>query len=130
MPLTKADLRDAALLLKAGNAHAARRILSGSNDPRAIELLDKLDARFPVEPRVAAKPNNDLAEVKRLIAQKKFSEAETLLRSSNHPNAKRFLQRIAHMKSAAKLVETPKPRVRSVWKYIAVTLYGFISSSN
>jgi hypothetical protein len=131
MSLTKEDIKDATLLLKAGNVDAARRILRSSNDPRAIALLAKFEARFPSESRVA-QPNNDLTEVKRLIMQKKFDAAETLLRASNHPHASRLLQKIAIMKSTARPIEKskPQPRARSVWKYISVMLSGFLSSSN
>jgi hypothetical protein len=130
MPLTKSDLNDATLLLKAGNTDAVRRILVGSNDPRAIAILKKLDARFSLESQHAPAPQDDLSEIKRLLMQKKFNEAETLLRASHHPKAKRLLQRIARMKASAQPMEKAKPRPRSLWKYIAVTLYGFISSSS
>ena len=134
MPLTKADIQDTTLLLKAGNINAARRILSGSNDPDAIELLAKFDARYPVEAPPTPRPALDLAEVKRLIGQKKFDAAETLLRASDDPNANRLLQKIALLKSTdrSKLTEkmNPRPRRPSLWKYIAVKVWGFISSSN
>lgn len=131
MPLTKADIKDATLLLKAGNTDAARRIFQSSNDPRAIELLAQLDARFPPEPRPISRPNNDLVEVKRLIMQKDFEAAETLLRASNHPNAKLLLQRVAYMKTASKPTEKAKPRQRrSLWTHISVMLSGLLSSSN
>ena len=134
MPLTKADIQDATLLLKAGNINAARRILSSSNDSHAVELLTKFDARYPVEAPPTPRPTLDLAEVKRLIGQKKFDAAETLLRASNDPKADRLLQKIALIKSTDqfKLTEKtkPRPRQRSLWKYIAVTVWGFISSSN
>lgn len=131
MPLTKMDLKDALLLLKAGNIDAAREILSSSNDPRAVALLTKLDARVPREASTENTAEDELSEVKRLIAKKKFDAAEALLRDSNHPKAKRILQKVLTMKAAANSTETAKPRARgkSLWTYVTVVLSTLRSSN-
>ena len=131
MPLTKTDLEDAKMLLQAGNIDATRRILRSSNDPRAMQLLAKLDDHFPVESQAGSGQTIDLRHIKHLIMQKKFDAAEALLRDSGHPDADRYLQKIGMMKAKAgsKSRNNSTWRGRSLWKHIAVTVYSFISSN-
>ena len=123
MALTKADLRDATLLIKAGRVDAARRLLSHCNDPRAVSLLLKLDARFPLQPRTESRPRDEFAEIKRLIVQKKFDEAETLLRASSHPKARVLLDKLT-LKRSTMEAPAPVPPQRSVLR----SLSGLLAS--
>jgi hypothetical protein len=126
MPFTKADIRDATLLFKAGNIEATRRILNGSSDdPRARMLLAKFEARFPSQTRVVSQPTDEMTEIKRLIRQKKFDAAEMVLSASNHPNASRLLKKIALMKLGAQPVEKKKPRSR--FRSMLSSLFSMLS---
>jgi hypothetical protein len=129
MSLTKSDLKDATMLLKAGNIDAVRSILGSSSDPRALALLAKIDARFPAETDSDSAAIDYVGEIKRLLAARQYDEAETLIRSSDHPDAERLLQKIARLKLTAKAAEKPKPRSRSVWKYISVMMSSLRSTN-
>jgi hypothetical protein len=89
------DIQSINAAVRAGNIDAARRILKTSDDPRAAAMLVKLNAKYPPAPLAA----DSLAEVKALIAQKKFDEAESLLWSSDVPEAAGLLKKIALVRS-------------------------------
>jgi hypothetical protein len=109
MTLTRTDLKEAALLLKAGKIDIVREILSGSDDPRAVAALAKLNARFAPEIK------DELAEIKQLIRQKRFAEAEAMLRASSHPKARHLLEKLATKTASETLPTKPEeqPRKRS-----------------
>jgi hypothetical protein len=125
MTLTRTDLKDAALLLKAGKIDLVRQILASSNDPRAIVLLDKLDARFGPRRSVAHASNDDLAEIKQLIVQKRFAEAEVLLRASRHPKAGYLLEKLAQKTSSAQASQ--KANAHSRQRSVLMLMSGMLS---
>lgn len=108
MSLTRNDLKDAALLLKAGKIDIVRDILSSSSDPRAVALLEKLDAR--IAPQAAPAPKDELDDIKQLIRQKRFAEAEVMLRASSHPKASRLLEKLVMKTAPANTTAKRQPR--------------------
>jgi hypothetical protein len=111
MSLTRNDLKDAALLLKAGKIDIVREILSSSSDPRAMALLAKLDARVALQ--AAPAPKDELDDIKQLIRQKRFAEAEVMLRASSHPKASHLLEKLVTKTSSNTAGRHPRGSVLS-----------------
>lgn len=111
-PMTKAQFEEIKALVatrEPSKIEQAKRLLRGIDDDRARSMLATLEERFPTPARTpitsakkgpAKAPADDLDEVRRLIAQKRFDEAETLLWKSNAPEAGDLLKKIALVRGA------------------------------
>lgn len=114
MPFTKSDFEAVSALVKAGKIEQAKAKLIAAKDPRADVMLAKILEKYPDSPAVsspsqkrstasapAANPSSDaLTQVKSLIAQKRYDEAEELLWSINDPEADVLLRKLKAVQSA------------------------------
>lgn len=112
MPLTKEQFEDIKALVatrEPANIERAKRTLRSIDDDKTRTMLASLEAKYPTPTRErvtsikkgpAAAPVDDLSEIKSLIAQKKYDEAEALLWESKSLEAADLLRKLTLVRGA------------------------------
>jgi hypothetical protein len=119
--LTRADKEQIDAYINSGQVHLARRMLEESDDPKAAQVLTKLNQKYPpsaapsfTPPPPLARPAaplkaqspaptaaaDDMEDAKRAIREKRYDDAEALLILSDHPDAPKLLERLAIVRSS------------------------------
>lgn len=147
MPLTKADIQDINNAVKSGDIDDARMILELSDDPRAPGMLAKLNAKYPPAPQKGSRPSpaaqqsrpsnsaatDELTEIKALIAQRRYDEAEERLWASTHPDAGDLLKKIALVRSTqsaakpAAINSSPSKTIVKAKSFSPSRTYGLVA---
>jgi hypothetical protein len=93
MPFSRSDYDRITALIKGKKIDEAKRILREIKDPRAQVMLDRLLEKYP-DSAPARASGDPLTEVKSLIAQKRYNEAEELLWGIDNPEADVLLRKL------------------------------------
>lgn len=112
MPMTKEQFEEIKTLVASRDPSQiaqAKRKLRTIDDDRAQKMLTSLEEKYPTPARERVTSTktgpaktaaaDDLAEVKSLIAQKKYDEAEALLWASDAPEAADLLKKLTLVRS-------------------------------
>lgn len=128
-------------LIEDGKFDEARRLVKANPTSKSQAVLDRIKAEEIAAQTRATTARNQIAEIKKAIAEKRYDDAEVRLLLSDHPDAEKYRQQIEsgrvtiaklESKSRMNMAVTPSPlKIKdnddSPEKSIAV-LFWFISA--